>query len=348
MAVERCDLAVAGGEFVTLLGPSGSGKTTILRMVAGFLRPSSGVIEIDGQNMDRIPAHRRNLGVVFQSYTLFPHMTAAENVAFPLQMRGRARDEQRTLVAEALRRVDLAEFSERYPRELSGGQQQRVAVARALVFRPRILLMDEPFGALDKRLREELQTEVRRLHQSLGVTVVFVTHDQAEALAMSDRIAIMSKGRIEQIGTGAELYESPDSVFVANFMGETNAFRGKLQERNGVRWVVGEGWQFPGGQSSRVTGLADGASVVLTLRPELMRLVPAVEDATPGTTQLAGRLMATTYLGATSRHEIGLPDGRMVAILTLGREGLGIAPGDDVRVEWRADDGILLPDPEAT
>jgi putative spermidine/putrescine transport system ATP-binding protein len=347
VAVERCDLAVAGGEFVSLLGPSGSGKTTILRMVAGFLRPSAGVIEIDGKNMTSIPAHRRNLGVVFQSYTLFPHMTAAENVAFPLQMRRTSGDQQRTLVAEALRRVELGDLGERYPRELSGGQQQRVAVARALVFRPRILLMDEPFGALDKRLREELQTEVRRLHQRLGVTVVFVTHDQAEALAMSDRIAIMSRGRIEQIGSGAALYESPASVFVANFMGETNAFRGELQERGGVCWIVGPGWEFPGGRSSRVERLAAGASVVLVLRPELMRLVRDAGRPEQGTTQLRGRLVSTTYLGATSRHEIGLPDGRTVAILTLGREGLGIAQGDEVSVEWRADDGILLPDPDA-
>jgi ABC-type Fe3+/spermidine/putrescine transport system ATPase subunit len=203
--------------------------------------------------------------------------------------------------------------------------------------------MDEPFGALDKRLREELQAEVRRLHQTLGVTVVFVTHDQAEALAMSDRIAIMNGGRLEQVGTGSELYESPKSLFVADFMGESNVFRGRLLARGAARWVAGDGWEYPVGPSAQVDGVTPGDAVAMICRPERMRIA-RVDGTLSQPTCLVGRLTKTTYLGGISRHEISLREGRSVTVVTLGPDRSGAAPGDEVRVEWCADDTIVVPD----
>mgnify|MGYP001590440586 CR=1 FL=1 len=231
-AVDGVDLEVRQGEFITMLGPSGSGKTTTLRMIAGFTLQSGGTIEIDGVDMSHVPPHRRDVGMIFQNYALFPHMTAAENIAFPLQMRRVGRPEIKRRVADALALVKLEGFGERYPRQLSGGQQQRIAFARAVVFNPRLLLMDEPLGALDKKLREALQLEVMHISRQLGATVVYVTHDQEEALVMSDRIAIFSKGKIEQLGSGEDLYDRPVSLFVADFIGESNILRGRF-ERDG-------------------------------------------------------------------------------------------------------------------
>ena len=234
---------------MTLLGPSGSGKTTTLRMIAGFMSPSGGSIEIDGQDMTRVPPYRRDVGMVFQNYALFPHMTAAQNVAFPLRMRQRSRAEIDRRVADALEPRQAAPTSaERYPRQLSGGQQQRIALARAVVFEPRLLLMDEPLGALDRKLREALQLEIIRVSRELGATVLYVTHDQEEALVMSDRIAIFSEGRIEQLGSGEDLYDRPASLFVADFIGESNILRGTYEQdgadggwmtRGPSRWRVG-------------------------------------------------------------------------------------------------------------
>ena len=221
-AVEGLDLAVERGEFVSLLGPSGCGKTTTLQMIAGFVPVDRGRILLDGGDLAAVAPNRRGLGIVFQSYALFPHMTVAENIAFGLEMRGiaKAEREQRTLEAMAL--VGLKGFAERYPRRMSGGQQQRVALARALVYDPPVLLMDEPLSALDKKLREEIQFEIRRIHQETGVTILYVTHDQEEALRLSDRIAVFSQGEIDQIGTGPELYSDPATRFVAGFIGDSN------------------------------------------------------------------------------------------------------------------------------
>jgi putative spermidine/putrescine transport system ATP-binding protein len=221
-AVDKVSLMVAPGEFVTLLGPSGSGKTTTLSMIAGLTRPSSGTILLDGQPLDPLPPYRRNVGVVFQNYALFPHMAVARNVAFPLEMRRVPGREIRRRVARVLEQVGLSEHGGRYPHQLSGGQQQRVALARAMVFEPRILLMDEPLGALDRKLREQMQIEIMRLHRELQVSIVYVTHDQDEALMMSDRIAVFNHGRIEQVGAPDLLYEQPATVFVAGFLGESN------------------------------------------------------------------------------------------------------------------------------
>ncbi|MFC6235439.1 ABC transporter ATP-binding protein, partial [Leucobacter soli] len=227
-AVDDVSLTIAEGEFVSLLGPSGSGKTTTLQMIAGFSDPDSGTIALGGRDLASVPTHKRDIGVVFQNYALFPHMTVAQNVAFPLKMRGVPRREAESRVRAALEQVHLAKFSDRKPAQLSGGQQQRVALARAFVFGAKLLLMDEPLGALDKKLREVLQEEIVHLARSLGVTVVYVTHDQEEALAMSDRIAIYNEGRIEQIGSGRDLYARPATLFVATFMGESNIVRGAL------------------------------------------------------------------------------------------------------------------------
>jgi putative spermidine/putrescine transport system ATP-binding protein len=230
-AVAHLDLAIERGEFLTLLGPSGSGKTTTLMMLAGFEPVSAGTIRLDGQPIERLPAHRRGMGLVFQSYSLFPHMTVARNVGFPLSVRGVGRAEAERRVTQALARVRLEAFAERRPQQLSGGQQQRVALARALVYEPPVVLMDEPLAALDKRLREEMQLEIRRLHRELGVTMVFVTHDQGEAMTLSDRVAVFNHGRIEQLGSPQSLYDAPESAFVAGFIGDNNRLRCRLDGR---------------------------------------------------------------------------------------------------------------------
>ncbi|HET7527200.1 MAG TPA: ATP-binding cassette domain-containing protein, partial [Burkholderiaceae bacterium] len=221
-AVDDLNLHIEAGEFLTLLGPSGSGKTTTLMLLAGFERPNSGRIRLDGRPIEALPPHKRNMGVVFQSYSLFPHMTVAQNVAFPLSVRKVAADEARARVAAALAKVHLQDYAQRRPQQLSGGQQQRVALARALVFEPRLVLMDEPLSALDKKLREQMQLEIRRLHRELGVTMVYVTHDQSEAMTLSDRVAVFNCGRVEQLATPKQLYDAPANPFVAGFLGDNN------------------------------------------------------------------------------------------------------------------------------
>ena len=265
--VKRLDLDVFRGEFLTLLGPSGSGKTTSLMMLAGFETPTQGQIFLDGNAIENVPAHRRGIGMVFQNYALFPHMNVTENMAFPLQVRGMGRLEIETRVKKALEMVRLGDLAKRFPAQLSGGQQQRIALARALIFEPKLVLMDEPLGALDKQLREQMQLEIRRLHRDLGLTVVFVTHDQAEALTLSDRIAIFNDGVIQQIDTPQALYERPANAFVATFMGDTNVLPGVLTSLNTqqcqVRLDLGEQ------MFARTTpGLTSGNRTSLSIRSE--------------------------------------------------------------------------------
>lgn len=228
LIVESLDLSISKGEFLTMLGPSGSGKTTSLMMLAGFEQPTSGEIFLDGAPISHTPPQRRGIGMVFQNYALFPHMTVGENLAFPLQVRKMPKPEITTLVLRALETVQLSHLKNRKPGQLSGGQQQRVALARALIFEPSIVLMDEPLGALDKQLREHMQQEIRALHRSLGITMVYVTHDQSEALTMSDRVAVFGSGRIQQLASPEQLYESPQNAFVASFIGENNKLSGEL------------------------------------------------------------------------------------------------------------------------
>jgi putative spermidine/putrescine transport system ATP-binding protein len=266
VAVDDLCLSIDPGEFITFLGPSGSGKTTTLMLIAGFEVPTAGEIFVDGAPIVRTPSYRRNIGMVFQNYALFPHMTVAENVGFPLKQRGVDRETIAKRVAEVMETVQLAGYQARYPRQLSGGQQQRIALARAIIFNPRVLLMDEPLSALDKQLREGLQLEIKRLHERLGITFIYVTHDQREALVMSDRIAVMNNGRIEQLGSPGNLYDRPANRFVATFVGESNFLEGRVESVEENKLLVGLG-----AAKVRAIGRAGchaGTPVVLTVRPE--------------------------------------------------------------------------------
>lgn len=338
-AVDDVSLTIEPGEFITLLGPSGSGKTTTLNLIAGFTDLTSGSIEIDGQRVDNVPAHKRGLGVVFQHYALFPHMSVAENIAFPLQQRKIPRAEQKTLIAEALETVGLHGYEDRYPRELSGGQQQRVALARAMVFSPRALLMDEPLGALDKNLREKLQLEIKRIHQEVGRTFVFVTHDQEEALILSDRIAIFNNGKIEQVGTSAELYERPASLFVAKFMGESTVFRADV-DAAGSDWSM----DFYGTRLRGPAGRSVSGRAALVLRPEQLRVASKADEVPGGAVTVPVKVVQNIYLGSGHKYELRLADGSTGIVRTPLSESNELRPGDDALVYWSDQDGVLLED----
>jgi len=274
--VSDLDLAVSDGEFLTLLGPSGSGKTTCLMMIAGFENANSGDIMIDGKRINNVPAHKRDIGMVFQNYALFPHMTVAENVAFPLKQRRMEQSKIRERVDAALDMVRLGELGGRQPAQLSGGQQQRVALARAMVFEPRLILMDEPLGALDRRLREHMQLEIKALHRRIRTTIIYVTHDQTEALTMSDRVAVFNKGKIEQIAAPEVVYEQPATEFVANFIGENNALGGVIESiaATSAKVRLSHGGLV---DAQLVDTLTVGQPAVVAIRPERLRLV-AVTD----------------------------------------------------------------------
>ncbi len=329
--IDGLDLDIARGEFVSLLGPSGSGKTTLLMMLAGFETPSDGTILVDGQAINAIPSYKRNMGVVFQNYALFPHMTVGENVAFPLQMRGVGRAEIADRVGKALDMVQLSALRERKPSQLSGGQQQRVALARALVFEPGVVLMDEPLGALDKQLREQMQLDIRALHNRLGLTIVFVTHDQSEALTMSDRIAVFNKGRIEQIGAPREIYDEPRTRFVAEFIGETNLVEGAVERVEGVNALV----RLKGGgalTASSAGGLRAGQDVLLSIRPERIEL----DAAARGDNSLPTRVADSVYQGDHLR--IQLDEAAHRFIVRLDRKAREWRPGADVVASFAAAD----------
>jgi putative spermidine/putrescine transport system ATP-binding protein len=326
---------------MTLLGPSGSGKTTTLGLIAGFTDLTEGRLAVDDRDVSSIPMHKRGIGVVFQNYALFPHMTVADNVGFPLRQRRAKKTEIAARVAEALDTVHMSDLGGRYPGELSGGQQQRVAFARAIVFRPRVLLMDEPLGALDKKLREWLQLEIRRIHSEVGSTFVYVTHDQDEALSMSDRITVFNEGRIEQVGTPAELYNAPRSLFVGQFVGESTTLSGTVAGATGaVVEVRGEStWRAPA--SSEVT---DGDEVALLVRPEHIRLVPR-EGQSQGSGVNRADVTVTdyTYLGAGYKCSFRLADGT-AGVLRMPQNGeLPVAVGERGTVEWNIEHGVVLP-----
>src|SRR5215813_5852607 len=298
--VEHLDLDIERGEFLTLLGPSGSGKTTTLMMLAGFEAPTAGEILLEGRSIGKLPPHRREIGMVFQHYALFPHMTVAENVGFPLSVRRLPKAEIDERVARALAMVQLGALADRRPAQLSGGQQQRVAVARALVYEPKLVLMDEPLGALDKQLRGELQLEIRRLHRQLGVTMVYVTHDQGEALTMSDRIAVFHQGRIQQIDTPEAIYEHPANAFVARFIGEKNRVTGTVEHIDGARCAV----RVDGGAMlAGIFGgpLAPGEPALVSVRPEQIVLGDGPADCS-----LDGTLAEAIYLGDHLRLRIAV------------------------------------------
>jgi putative spermidine/putrescine transport system ATP-binding protein len=338
-AVESVSLDMASGEFVSLLGASGSGKTTTLMMIAGFTPPDSGEIVLDGRPITHLPPEKRGIGVVFQNYALFPHMNVARNVGFPLKMRGVASAEASKRVAGALERVGLGGFGERLPTQLSGGQQQRVALARALVFEPGLLLMDEPLGALDRSLRETMKAEIRRLHRQLGITVVYVTHDQEEALTLSDRIALMDGGRIVQIGSATDLYERPASAFVAGFIGEGTMIGGKVV-RDGE---AGQALQPSSGGPplpARAGMLREGDAATILLRPEKISLVPSDASAHG----LPARVEDIVYVGDISRFVMRLDGGAEITIKQPNRANAYQAKiGDAVRIDWAREDAVLLP-----
>jgi len=340
--VEGLNLEVAKGEFLSLLGPSGSGKTTILMMLACFERASAGTIWLDGQKLNDLPPHKRGMGVVFQNYALFPHMTVAENVAFPLDMRGVRKAESRKAVAAALDRVRLGHLADRKPSQLSGGQQQRVALTRALVFEPKVILMDEPLGALDKKLREETQFELMDLQQELGLTFVIVTHDQEEAMTMSDRIAVMRAGRIEQVATPAILYEAPNSRYVADFIGNVSIVEGTVEDISGDRLrLAAEGGILT---VDGAPNLAKGAAAALAVRPEKITLSRRPPDAGAANV-LKGTVWDIAYLGDVTLFNVKLDSGTIMRATVMN--AFRVAPeqigwDEEVYLSFPADAGVIL------
>jgi len=330
VALEPTTLEVEPGELLAILGPSGSGKTTLLNLVAGFDAPTSGQVLLGTRSLTHEPPNRRNVGMVFQHYALFPHMTAWANVAFPLRLRRLGEAEIRRRVDDMLAVVQLGGLGDRYPRQLSGGQQQRVALARALVFRPPLLLMDEPFGALDAHLRARMQVELRQLRRRLGITVLFVTHDQEEAMALGDRIAVLAGGRLQQVGTARALYETPANAFVAGFLGESNLLSVAVTtEADGALAAV-----TAGGTRFRVTGGAAPASgsAVLLIRPEALRLRPATPGG-PAAGSLPGTVEDVLYLGAVRRYTVRINADETLTVRGPREAGHVPDPGEPVRVE---------------
>jgi spermidine/putrescine transport system ATP-binding protein len=340
--VDGLDLQVAKGEFVSLLGPSGCGKSTILRLIAGLLVPSEGAVLIEGRDMTGVPANRRNLAMVFQNYALFPHMTVAQNVAFGLRVRGVPPAERAARVREALALVQLGEMEERYPRQLSGGQQQRVALARSLITRPSVLLLDEPLGALDRKLRQEMQVELKLLQQRVRVTTIFVTHDQEEALTLSDRVAVLHRGRLEQFGSPVEIYEAPRSAFVSDFVGLSNFFEGRIVGRAGQDLEV----ESAGGLKILARGDAGprAEAVRLAVRPEKIRLGHEADAGARNT--FPGRVRNAVYLGASTNYFVELVSGeRVVVNVPNARPGSAagrLAAGEGVVVAWDPESTLIL------
>ncbi|MGW9331117.1 ABC transporter ATP-binding protein [Bosea sp. NPDC055594] len=323
-ALHNVDLAVASGEFVTLLGPSGSGKTTLLRILAGLVLPTGGSVHIGGQDVTYLPTEKRDIGMVFQNYALFPHLTIFENVAFPLLIRKLSRQEITQRVGAALELVGLPSHGPRYPGQLSGGQQQRVAIARALVFRPRVLLMDEPLGSLDKRLRQQLQLEIRKLQKEVGITTVYVTHDQDEAFTISDRIAVMDKGAILQIATPSEIYRLPKARFVADFVGDLNCIEGRVAETpSGLALETSAGLQIPLGHGPFPVGTA----VTCGVRPEHIRV-----GERAGPNALPATLEILRFKGDHQRGEAVLSDGTRLTINLP--EDCALREGERTQVGW--------------
>ncbi|MCJ7712612.1 MAG: ABC transporter ATP-binding protein [Chloroflexi bacterium] len=339
-AVDGVSLEIRAGEFFSLLGPSGCGKTTTLRMIGGFELPTSGQILLRGRDITNDPPERRPVNMVFQSYALFPHLSVAENVAFGLRRRGTDKAEITRRVGAALELVRLPDFGKRKPDQLSGGQQQRVALARALVCEPTVLLLDEPLGALDLKLRRQLQVELKRVQLEVGITFIYVTHDQEEALALSDRIAVMDHGRVEQLGTPEELYDAPRTRFVAGFIGTTNLLAGTIEsvEPGGV--VI----RLDGGERCLApSGMAAGTAIDLAIRPEAITIVPDDQSMqTDGPmSALRGRVLQSAYLGTSVSHQVRT-DGGLVLSVVVPRSVERPAQGDRVRLVWELPDVLVI------
>lgn len=339
-AVDDISLEIPAGEFVTLLGPSGSGKTTTLNMISGFADVDRGEILMDGESIASMPPHKRNLGVVFQHYALFPHMTVEENIAFPLKRRKVPKAQRQAKIREALELVHLVGYEDRRPEQLSGGQQQRVALARALVFEPRVLLMDEPLGALDKKLREWLQLEFRRIHQELGITFVYVTHDQEEALVLSDRIAVFNEGKIEQVGTATDLYEYPQTLFVAEFIGESNCFRGQAKYSENSSRIQSGNLELDG---PAVNGIRS-PNAALVVRPERISLNSDSSRPKNGDNVVQGSVGQVIYLGSSRKVEVSLESGQSLTLSEPASVVKPVSAGDTVEAYWSPQDSVVLED----
>ncbi|WP_445577814.1 Spermidine/putrescine import ATP-binding protein PotA [Pseudomonas sp. E141] len=338
-AVDDISLDIQEGEFLTFLGSSGSGKSTTLSMLAGFETPSSGEILVDGKSLVNVPPHKRDIGMVFQRYSLFPHLSVRDNIAFPLAIRKLAAAERDRRVDAMLKLVQLEQFAHRRPSQLSGGQQQRVAIARALVYEPRILLMDEPLGALDKKLREDLQDELRQLHRRLGITIVYVTHDQEEAMRLSQRIAIFSHGKIVGLGSGYDLYQNPPNAFVASFLGNSNFLKLKAQG-NAVATFEDQSL------SIRLTaGLQSDQAVLLMVRPE-KALALSVEQAAQeplaaGWNEVSAKVVEVLFLGESQTCSVVTSGGTAMTVKALSAAGMPLKTGDPVRVRWATTDACV-------
>jgi putative spermidine/putrescine transport system ATP-binding protein len=344
-ALAGIDLSVHEGELLTILGPSGSGKTTLLKAIAGFESLDRGRICLGGRDITDLAPARREIGMVFQNYALFPHMTAFENVAFPLRMRRKTRDRLAQQVHSVLDQVAMGELAQRYPVQLSGGQQQRIALARAIVFNPRLLLLDEPFGALDRKLRQSMQLEVRHLQRRLGLTTILITHDQEEALIMSDRIAVMHDGQLRQIGAPQEIYARPRDLFVADFVGESNLIDGRIDSiyRGGARIIR------PGGQTiiaALDSDLALGEEVTVLLRPEMPR---PIGDTGVLENEFHGRVVEAIYLGDSIKYRLQAQDSSQLLVRWAMSAAAGSLPlGSEIAVGWSAAEGHVLRRPAAT
>ncbi|MBV7490473.1 ABC transporter ATP-binding protein [Pseudomonas sp. PDM30] len=338
-AVDDISLDIKDGEFLTFLGSSGSGKSTTLSMLAGFETPSSGEILVNGQSLVNVPPHKRDIGMVFQRYSLFPHLSVRDNIAFPLAIRKLAAAERERRVDAMLKLVQLEQFAHRRPSQLSGGQQQRVAIARALVYEPRILLMDEPLGALDKKLREDLQDELRQLHRRLGITIVYVTHDQEEAMRLSQRIAIFSHGKIVGLGSGFDLYQNPPNAFVASFLGNSNFLKLKAQG-NAVATFEGQPL------SIRLTaGLQTDQNVLLMVRPEkalaLSNEQAVAEPLAAGWNEVSAKVVEVLFLGESQTCSVVTAGGTSMTVKALSAAGMPLKSGDPVRVRWATADACV-------
>lgn len=336
--VRDLNLDVSRGEFLTMLGPSGSGKTTSLMMLAGFEQPTSGAILLDGKIISAVPPHRRGIGVVFQNYALFPHMSVLDNIKYPLRARGARSADCTDEALQALTMVRLEALAGRKPSQLSGGQQQRVAVARALVFKPNLVLMDEPLGALDKHLREQLQDEIKDIHRRTGVTIIYVTHDQSEALTMSDRIGVFNGGRLIQIAAPGELYRRPIDTFVASFLGESNLFQASVVEAGPDASMV----KLPGASVRKVPGKAppSGSNVALLVRPEHIRLLAKPTSKPEGHLAV---IQSIAYHGDHLRVKARSQDlGEIAAKLPVGSMEITPALGEEVGIDWRDEDSVVV------
>ncbi|WP_374368210.1 ABC transporter ATP-binding protein [Dongia sp.] len=338
-ALDGVDLTFADGEFFGLLGPSGSGKTTLLRAIAGFISLDTGEIRVDGTDIARIPVHKRNIGMVFQNYALFPHLSVAENIAFGLDVRGVPAQEIKQRVTESLDLVRLSGLEERRPRQLSGGQQQRVALARALVTRPQVLLLDEPLSALDKHLRQEMQVELRRIQRQIGITTIFVTHDQEEALTLSDRVAIFNKGQVVQAGNPRAVYERPVNRFAAGFLGEANFLDGQVSAIAGgeARVALATGGEI----LVPAANLAVNGTVLVALRPEKISIEPATSDLSAAPNRIRGRVAAAIFSGSSLTYRISVGD-RIMLVFEQNKSRAPLPEGSDVTLEWPVADNVVV------